>query len=127
MTTTSNKKIKPLFLNIAFIVFGAVILFFLFNAPKETTKKLPKDLEHSRFQEMGKKEAEKFCTECHSPKGVYPLPEKHPPSIAVFSAINETDEDAIVTKRPEKISILIGLHFQFLGSFLKKQKTSFRH
>ncbi|MCX5870240.1 MAG: hypothetical protein NTY00_06340 [Deltaproteobacteria bacterium] len=77
--TTTNKRIRPLFLNIAFIVIGGAILVFLFNAPKETTTKLPKDLTHSRFQEMGKKEAEKFCTECHSPKGVSPLPEGHPP------------------------------------------------
>jgi hypothetical protein len=28
---------------------------------------------------MDKKEAEKFCEECHSPEGVAPLPEDHPP------------------------------------------------
>jgi mono/diheme cytochrome c family protein len=28
---------------------------------------------------MGKKEAEKFCIECHAPEGVFPLPEGHPP------------------------------------------------
>jgi hypothetical protein len=79
MPTTPPKRIKPLLLNIAFVLTGAAILFFLFNAPKETTKKLPKDANHSRFQEMGKKEAEKFCTECHSPQGEYPLPKDHPP------------------------------------------------
>jgi hypothetical protein len=28
---------------------------------------------------MGKKEAEKFCAECHAPDKVAPLPEDHPP------------------------------------------------
>jgi cytochrome c553 len=70
---------KPLYLNIAFLVTGAAILLFLFNAPEETTAKLPNDAVHSRFQEMKKKEAEKFCAECHSPQGVSPLPEGHPP------------------------------------------------
>ena len=79
MAPTPNKRIKPLFLNIAFVLSGAAILFFLFNAPKETTAKMPKNPDHSRFQEMEKKEAEKFCTKCHSPEGVYPLPEGHPP------------------------------------------------
>jgi cytochrome c553 len=79
MNPTPKKRIKPLFLNVAFLLFCGAILFFLFNAPKETTAKLPKDSNHSRFQEMGKKEAEKFCTECHTPEGVSPLPEGHPP------------------------------------------------
>lgn len=79
MAPTPVKKTRSLLVNIAFILTCGAILFFLFNAPKETTKKLPKDLNHSRFQEMGKKEAEKFCTECHSPNGANPLPEGHPP------------------------------------------------
>ncbi len=79
MATTPNRKIKTLYLNIAFVLVGAAILFFLFNAPKETTKKLPKDANHSRFQDMKKKEAEKFCMECHAPEGEYPLPQGHPP------------------------------------------------
>lgn len=79
MPPLSNRRIKPLYLNIAFIVTGAAILLFLFNAPEETTAKLPNDADHSRFQSMKKKEAEKFCTECHSPEGGLPLPEGHPP------------------------------------------------
>jgi hypothetical protein len=79
MPLTSVKKTRSLLVNLAFILTCGAILVFLFNAPKETTKKLPKDPIHNRFQEMGKKEAEKFCTECHSPKGAYPLPEGHPP------------------------------------------------
>ena len=79
MTPTPKKRIRPLFLNVAFLLSCAAILFFLFNAPEETTAKLPKDPDHSRFQEMKKKEAEKFCMECHAPQGVSPLPEGHPP------------------------------------------------
>ncbi len=79
MNHTPKKRINSLFLNVAFLLSGAAILFFLFNAPEETTAKLPKDPDHSRFQEMKKKEAEKFCTECHVPEGVSPLPEGHPP------------------------------------------------
>ena len=79
MPQTPKRRIKSLYLNIAFLVTGAAILLFLFNAPKETTAKLPSDPDHSRFQSMKKKEAEKFCTECHSPEGGHPLPEGHPP------------------------------------------------
>ncbi|MBU0663198.1 MAG: hypothetical protein KJ990_01500 [Proteobacteria bacterium] len=79
MPPTSNKKTNSLLLNIAFALSCGAILFFLFNAPGETTAKLPKDPDHSRFQDMDKKEAERFCTECHSPTGVYPLPDGHPP------------------------------------------------
>ncbi|MBW6521532.1 MAG: hypothetical protein K0A99_11095 [Desulfoarculaceae bacterium] len=79
MNPTPNRKARSVLLNIAFILSCGAILFFLFNAPKETTAKLPNDPDHSRFQEMKKKEAEKFCTECHFPQGVSPLPENHPP------------------------------------------------
>jgi hypothetical protein len=34
---------------------------------------------HTKFQTMGKKEAEKFCEECHNPQGEVPLPAGHPP------------------------------------------------
>lgn len=74
-----KKKKGFLFINIAFLVISAAILIFLFNAPEETTAKLPHDEDHSRFMKMKKKEAEKFCTECHSADGEYPLPEGHPP------------------------------------------------
>jgi hypothetical protein len=79
MTSPPRNRIRPLYLNIAFVVTGAAILLFLLNAPEETTAKLPHDADHSRFQTMKKKEAEKFCTDCHSPQGVMPLPEGHPP------------------------------------------------
>ncbi len=76
---TAPKKKKSLYINIAFLVTSVAILAFLFNAPEETTSKLPHDEDHSRFAPMKKKEAEKFCNECHSPEGVCPLPEDHPP------------------------------------------------
>lgn len=79
MSPTLDRKTKSVLLNIAFILSCGAILFFLFNAPEESTAKLPKDPDHSRFQEMKKKEAEKFCSECHAPDGVSPLPEDHPP------------------------------------------------
>lgn len=79
MSLASERRTKTLFLNIAFALFCAAILFFLFNAPRETTKKLPKDENHSRFHQMGKKAAEKYCGECHDASGVRPLPEGHPP------------------------------------------------
>ncbi|MBA3007184.1 MAG: hypothetical protein KKB91_06135 [Proteobacteria bacterium] len=79
MLQKSDRKTNSVLLNIAFILSCGAILFFLFNAPGETTAKLPKDPDHSRFQDMKKKEAEKFCMECHSPDGVFPLPDGHPP------------------------------------------------
>jgi hypothetical protein len=74
-----NSK-KTLFLNCAFFLTAAGILLFLLNAPEETTAHLPKDEIHTQFHEIAsKKEAEKTCTDCHSEKGVAPLPEGHPP------------------------------------------------
>ena len=65
----------------AFFIFVCLAIFlFLLNAPKESTKKLPNDAGHARFQAMkDKKEAEKFCGDCHSPQGQAPLPNDHPP------------------------------------------------
>ena len=73
-----NKK-KTLIYNILFVVFSAALLLFLLNAPEETTKKLPKDAVHLKFYAMGKKEAEKFCEDCHNKDGDVPLPDDHPP------------------------------------------------
>lgn len=78
MKTFSSRK--NLLLNIAFVLVAVGILFFLLNAPEETTSKLPKDEIHSEFHAIAsKKEAEKSCTDCHSEGGVSPLPEGHPP------------------------------------------------
>ncbi len=79
MASFDSKKIRIILLNAAFLVTSIGILAFLLNAPEESTAKLPLDEDHNRFIGMKKKEAEKFCTECHTPEGVYPLPEDHPP------------------------------------------------
>ena len=76
---TTNKKKNSLLINIAFLVTSAAILIFLFKAPEETTAKVPHDSDHERFFAMKKRAAGKLCTECHTPDGVYPLPECHPP------------------------------------------------
>lgn len=82
MNTEESKPAKRkniLIYNLIFLVTCAGLFMFLWNAPEETTKHLPNDDDHSRFMKMDKKEAEKFCEECHSPDGVSPLPQDHPP------------------------------------------------
>jgi len=58
-----------------------VILAFLWQAPPESTSRVPHDENHERFygivQADGKKAAEKFCEECHNQDGV-PFPDGHP-------------------------------------------------
>lgn len=73
-----NKK-KSWWFHLLFLAGGVVILFFLWNAPPESTKKLPHNPDHERFFAMEKKGAEKFCEECHRPQGPAPLPADHPP------------------------------------------------
>lgn len=71
---------KRALLNILFLLVCCAMLLFLLNAPKETTSKLPHDPQHIRFQSIkNKKDAEKFCEECHFPNGQAPLPDNHPP------------------------------------------------
>ena len=78
MARLSTKK--NLFLNFGFLLVGAAILIFLWNAPKETTTKLPHDEIHEPFHTIkSKKEAEKSCLSCHDIGGEAPLPEGHPP------------------------------------------------
>jgi hypothetical protein len=75
-----NSKTKILILNVGFVIVGLAILFFLLNAPEETTAKLPQDDVHAEFHAIqSKKEAEKSCTDCHSESGIAPLSENHPP------------------------------------------------
>jgi hypothetical protein len=74
----ANRK-NILIYNLIFIVVCSGLFIFLWNAPEETTTYLPKDEDHAKFLKMDKKEAEKFCEECHNPDGVSPLPENHPP------------------------------------------------
>lgn len=76
MPMTSKQKLAY---NCIFVLFCGGLLLFLLKAPEETTKKLPMDAIHTKFHSMDKKEAEKFCEECHSPEGEVPLPEGHPP------------------------------------------------
>jgi len=74
---TNRKTI--LIYNLIFILVCGGLFLFLLRAPEETTKFLPNDEDHAKFMKMDKKAAEKFCDECHSPDGIAPLPEKHPP------------------------------------------------
>jgi hypothetical protein len=79
-TPGTGKRKQRALANTIFIVLCVAILVFLLNAPEETTVKLPDDMQHSRFHAMkNKKEAEKFCGDCHSPNGKVPLSDKHPP------------------------------------------------
>lgn len=64
------------------IIAAILILAFLWQAPPESTKRVPYDDTHRRFYDLvktdGKKAAEKFCEECHNAQGV-PFPPEHPP------------------------------------------------
>ena len=65
-----------------FLLLGAVaIIAFLWMAPPETTKPVPKDEIHTKFYDIvkadGKKAAEKFCSDCHNEDGI-PFSEDHP-------------------------------------------------
>ena len=79
MVDVKNNRSRKIIYNIAFIVICVGIFLFLWNAPPETTKKLPHDENHKQFFAMEKKEAEKHCEQCHNPDGVAPLPNDHPP------------------------------------------------
>lgn len=70
---------KTTLLNILFLFAAAIILLVLSIAPEETTSHLPKDEIHLKFFPMKKKEAEKYCIDCHAPDKASPLPEDHPP------------------------------------------------
>jgi len=75
-----KRKSKTWLLNVAFVLLCGGILVFLLNAPEETTSFLPKDADHIKLHSIkGKKEAEKYCVECHDTGKVYPLPAEHPP------------------------------------------------
>ncbi len=65
-----------------FLLAGAVaIVTFLWMAPEETTAPVPHDEAHERFYEIaareGRREAEKYCVECHNDDMV-PFTENHP-------------------------------------------------
>ena len=80
METQKPKKKNLLVLNLLFVLICSGVLVFLLRAPEESTAFLPKDDAHIRFFSIeSKKEAEKFCDECHSDNGDAPLSEQHPP------------------------------------------------
>ena len=67
--------------DLALLAVAVIILAFLWQAPPESTSRVPYDDTHRRFYDIardeGKKAAEKFCEECHHADGV-PFPEGHP-------------------------------------------------
>ncbi len=69
---------KKRILNILFPVVSAIILIVLLKAPEKSTTPLPRDKGHQRFFTMKKKEAEKYCLDCHGEDEVYPLTADHP-------------------------------------------------
>jgi len=79
MVEQPKSKKMILIYNLLFLAAGLLIFLFLWNAPPESTAKLPHDESHSRFYGMDKKEAEKYCGDCHRPDGIAPLPADHPP------------------------------------------------
>lgn len=79
MTATPKKSSKTLLYNLIFLAVCGGLFLFLWNAPPESTTKLPHDDIHQKYYAMDKKEAEKNCESCHNPSGEVPLPEGHPP------------------------------------------------
>ncbi len=75
-----EKKKKLLIPNLIFALVCCGILLFLLRAPEESTVRLPKDEKHKEFFSIkSKKEAEKFCNQCHGEKKDAALPANHPP------------------------------------------------
>ena len=70
---------KKTLINLAFISACLVLLLILYLAPEETTTPLPEDDVHLEFHQIdSKKDANALCSDCHSPEGGMPLPDKHP-------------------------------------------------
>ena len=67
--------------DVLLIAIAIVILAFLWQAPPESTSRVPYDADPQRFYDIvkneGKKAAEKFCEDCHN-ADVVPFPEGHP-------------------------------------------------
>ncbi|MDH4320120.1 MAG: hypothetical protein OEV73_01335 [Desulfobulbaceae bacterium] len=77
MTPSMSTRKSTLHTALFLIVCGGIFLF-LWNAPPETTVRLPQDADHAKYYPMDKKEAEKECQNCHNPEGAA-LPKDHPP------------------------------------------------
>lgn len=73
-----KSKRKIILLNTLFCLVSLGILIFIMNAPEKSTKSLPHNEDHQRFYSMNKKEAEKYCLDCHGDNGVHPLAPEHP-------------------------------------------------
>ena len=58
-----------------------LILAFLWQAPPDSTSRVPLHDDHRQYHELvktdGKKAAEKFCEDCHNQDDI-PFPEGHP-------------------------------------------------
>ena len=72
-------KKNTLIYNIVFLILCGGLFLFLWNAPEETTARLPYDEIHQKFYTMKKKTAGKHCSSCHYEDGDVPLPADHPP------------------------------------------------
>ncbi len=72
---------KPRLLDVALLLGGIGILYFLLQAPPATTPNLPTDKLHQPLwkaaAEKGKKTAEASCQTCHNPDQI-PFAENHP-------------------------------------------------
>lgn len=71
-------KKNTLLYNILFLLLCGGLFMFLWNAPDETTTRVPYDDVHQKFYSMKKSAADKQCSSCHNPEGVLPLPDHHP-------------------------------------------------
>jgi hypothetical protein len=78
--TNPQRRNKMLLYNALFIIICVGLFIFLWNAPPETTARMPPDEIHAPFYKMERKTAEQKCDTCHNPEGVAPLPPEHPPT-----------------------------------------------
>lgn len=69
---------KKFLLNLLFVLICGGILYFLLNAPEKSTTPLPFNDDHKQFFDMKKKEAEKYCLDCHGDGEIMPLAPEHP-------------------------------------------------
>lgn len=94
----AKKKKNIVLYNILFVLITGGLFLFLWVAPPEKTTHLPHDDDHERFMDMGKKEAEKFCGECHGNDKLVPFSEDHPPKYRCLFCHKRVKEDHQLTK-----------------------------